>query len=144
MKSSAWSGWIGFTGCLVLVIGIANFIEGLIAVIRGQYYVLTSSQVIVFDVKTWGWIMIIWGIIVTLAGLGLLAGAGWARWFTIIVGIAHVLHAARLPRRRAVPAVGADGADADRDHALRPARPLGRRGPGLSGRDHRGGRRPPR
>jgi hypothetical protein len=86
MKSSAWSGWIGFTGCLVLVIGIANFIEGLIAVIRGQYYVLTSSQVIVFDVKTWGWIMIIWGIIVTLAGLGLLSGAGWARWFTIFVG----------------------------------------------------------
>ncbi len=86
MKSSTWSGWIGFTGCLVLVIGIANFIEGLIAVIRGQYYVLTSSQVIVFDVKTWGWIMILWGIIVTLAGLGLLSGAGWARWFTIFVG----------------------------------------------------------
>lgn len=87
MKSSTWSGWIGFTGCLVLVIGIANFIEGLIAVIRGQYYVLTASQVIVFDVKTWGWIMILWGIIVTLAGLGLLSGAGWARWFTIFVGL---------------------------------------------------------
>jgi hypothetical protein len=87
MKSSTWSGWIGFTGCLVLVIGVANFIEGLIAVIRGQYYVLTSSQVIVFDVKTWGWIMILWGIIVAFAGLGLLAGAGWARWFAIIVGM---------------------------------------------------------
>ncbi len=89
MKSSTWSGWIGFAGCLVLVIGLATFIEGLIAVIRGQYYVLTSSQIIVFDVKTWGWIMIIWGIIIALAGLGLLAGAGWARWFTIIVGIVN-------------------------------------------------------
>ncbi|HEX4521824.1 MAG TPA: hypothetical protein VH063_19780 [Gaiellaceae bacterium] len=86
MKSSTWSGWIGFTGCLVLVIGVANFIEGLIAVIRGSYYVLTPSQVIVFDVKTWGWIMILWGIIVALAGLALLAGQGWARWFTIFVG----------------------------------------------------------
>jgi hypothetical protein len=91
MKSSTWSGWIGFTGCLVLVIGVANFIEGLIAVIRGQYYVLTSSQVIVFDVKTWGWLTLLWGIILVLAGLALFAGAEWARWVTIILASINLL-----------------------------------------------------
>lgn len=84
-RSNAWSGWIGFAGLLMIVIGGLDFFEGLIAVIRGQYYVLAANQIVVFDVSTWGWVMMIWGVIVVLAGLGLLAGSGWARWFTIIV-----------------------------------------------------------
>jgi hypothetical protein len=84
-RSSTWSGWIGFAGWLMVIIGALDFFEGLIAVIRGQYYVLTANQIIVFNVKTWGWITLIWGIVVVLAGLGLLSGSGWARWFTIVV-----------------------------------------------------------
>lgn len=48
--------------------------------------VLTPSQIIVFDLTTWVWITPVCGIVVGLAGLGLLSGAGWARWVTIIVG----------------------------------------------------------
>jgi hypothetical protein len=84
-RSSTWSGWIAFAGWLTLLIGVLDFFEGLIAVIRGQYYVLTANQIIVFDVRTWGWITLVWGIVVVLAGLGLLSGSGWARWFAIVV-----------------------------------------------------------
>jgi hypothetical protein len=84
-RSSSWSGWIGFAGWLMVIIGALDFFEGLIAVIRGQYYVLTANQIIVFDVRTWGWITLVWGIVVVLAGLGLLSGSGWARWFAIVV-----------------------------------------------------------
>jgi hypothetical protein len=86
-----WTGWIGFAGWLMLIVGTLDFIEGLIAVIRGQYYVLTPNQIIVFDIKTWGWITLIWGIVVFLAGLSLLGGSGWARWFTIVVGSLNVI-----------------------------------------------------
>jgi hypothetical protein len=89
-RSNAWSGWIGFAGILMIVIGGLDFFEGLIAVIRGQYFVLTANQIVVFDLTTWGWIMMIWGVIVVLAGMGLLAGSGWARWFTIIVAALNV------------------------------------------------------
>jgi hypothetical protein len=82
---SRWSGWIVFAGWMMIIIGALDFFEGLIAVIRGQYYVLTAEQIIVFDVRTWGWITLIWGIVVALAGLGLLSRSGWARWFTIVV-----------------------------------------------------------
>jgi hypothetical protein len=84
-RSNAWSGWVGFAGLLMIVIGGLDFFEGLIAVIRGQYFVLTANQLILFDFTTWGWIMMVWGVIVVLAGMGLLSGSGWARWFTIIV-----------------------------------------------------------
>jgi hypothetical protein len=80
------TGWIAFAGWLMVIIGSLDFFQGLIAVIRDKYYVLTPNQIIVFDLTTWGWITLIWGIVIGLAGLALLAGAGWARWFTIVVG----------------------------------------------------------
>jgi hypothetical protein len=87
VKSSGfWSGWVGFAALLMIVMGFLDFFQGLIAVIRDRYYVLTPQQIIVFDLTTWGWITLFWGIIVALAGFALLSGAGWARWFTIIAG----------------------------------------------------------
>jgi hypothetical protein len=80
-----WAGWVWFAGLFMIVIGFLDFFQGLIGVIRDKYYVLTPQQIIVFDLTTWGWIMLIWGIIVALAGFALLAGQGWARWFTIVV-----------------------------------------------------------
>ena len=85
-RNSTWTGWIGFAGWLMIIIGTLDFFEGLIAVIRGQYYVLTPNQIVVFDLRTWGWVTLFWGIVVGLSGLGLLSGGGWARWFTIVVG----------------------------------------------------------
>jgi hypothetical protein len=84
-KNGTMSGWIAFAGWMALVIGFLDFFEGLIAVIRGQYYALTPTHIIVVDMRTWGWVMMIWGIVLVLAGLGLFSGAGWARWFTIVV-----------------------------------------------------------
>ena len=56
-----------------------------------QYYALTSSGVIVFDVRTWGWITLLWGIAIVLAGMALLAGAEWARWLTIVLVSLNIL-----------------------------------------------------
>jgi len=70
----------------MIIIGSIDAFEGLIAIIRGQYYLLTSQSIILFDVKTWGWITLLWGIVVALAGVGLLSGAGWARWTAIFIG----------------------------------------------------------
>ena len=80
-----WSGWVVFAGWLMIVIGSIDFFQGLIAIIRDKYYLLTPSQILVFDLTTWGWVMLIWGIVVALAGLGLLSGSGFARWITIVI-----------------------------------------------------------
>ena len=90
--NSRWGGWISFAGMLMIVVGSLDFFEGLIAVIRGQYFVLTANQIVVFDMRTWGWITMIWGAVVILAGLALVARAGWARWFAIVVGMVSLVH----------------------------------------------------
>jgi len=79
------AGWIGFAGMLMLIIGGIDFFQGLIALFEDEYYLVTQSGFLVVDLTTWGWIMLLWGVLLVLAGLGLLAGQGWARWFTIVV-----------------------------------------------------------
>ena len=81
---TAWTGWIGFAAIMLALIGSITFFEGLVAIFRDEYYVVTGKQVLVFDVTTWGWIMLFWGVLLFLAGLGLAARSGWARWFAII------------------------------------------------------------
>jgi hypothetical protein len=85
------AGWIGFAAIMMLIVGMLTFFEGLVAVVRDNYYVLTPQQIIVFDVSTWGWIMLIWGTVLVLAGLGLGSGAGWARWLAVVLASLNVL-----------------------------------------------------
>jgi hypothetical protein len=89
-RSSVWTGWVGFAAIVMIVIGALDFFQGLIAVIRGQYYVVTAEQILLFDFRTWGWIMMVWGVIVVLAGFGLLSGSAWSRWFTIVIAGVNV------------------------------------------------------
>jgi len=85
------AGWIVFTATMMMLIGSIDFFEGLIAVIRKQYYVVTPSQVVVFNMTTWGWLMLLWGIVLFLAGLALWSGMSWARWFAIVVCSINVI-----------------------------------------------------
>jgi hypothetical protein len=86
MNSKSMAGWIGFAGILMLIVGSIDFFQGLIALFEDEYFVVTRSGYLVVDLTAWGWIMLIWGVLLVLAGLGLLGGQGWARWFAIVVG----------------------------------------------------------
>jgi len=86
-NSGAWSGWIAFAGLLMVVIGSLDFFAGLVAIINDRYYTVTRDQmVLIHDVSHWGWVTLLWGIVIVLAGFGLLAGSSWARVFAIIAG----------------------------------------------------------
>ena len=85
MNSKSMAGWIGFAGTLMLIIGSIDFFQGLIALFEDEYFVVTRSGFLVVDLTGWGWIMLIWGVLLVLGALGLLTAQSWARWFTIVV-----------------------------------------------------------
>jgi hypothetical protein len=85
MNSKSMAGWIGFAGMLLLIVGAIDFFQGLIALFEDEYFVVTASGFLVVDLTAWGWIMLIWGVLLVCAGLGLIAAQGWARWFAIVV-----------------------------------------------------------
>jgi hypothetical protein len=90
-EKSSMAGWIGFAGIVMLIVGSVDFFQGLIAIIDDDYFVPTRAGFLVVDLTTWGWLMLFWGALLALAGLALLAGQGWARWFTIVVVSLNVL-----------------------------------------------------
>ena len=90
MNSRSMAGWIGFAGMLMLIIGGIDVFQGLIALIKDDYYVVTQSGFLAVDLTTWGWVLLIWGVLLIFAGLGLIGGQGWARWFTIVLVAANI------------------------------------------------------
>jgi hypothetical protein len=88
MNSKSMAGWIGFAGILMLIIGTIDVFQGIIALAKDDYFIVTPSGFLAVSLTSWGWTLLIWGAVLILAGLGLLAGQSWARWFTIVaVGV---------------------------------------------------------
>jgi hypothetical protein len=84
-------GWISFASIMMILIGVLDFFEGLIAVIQQNYLVVTSTQIVVWDVRTWGWITMIWGVALALIGLALLSGSEFARWVGVVLVALNIL-----------------------------------------------------
>ena len=82
---SSMAGWIGFAAIVMMILAGIDVIQGLIALFEDEYYVVSRSGFLAVDLTTWGWALLIWGLLLALAGFGLLAAKGWARWFTIIL-----------------------------------------------------------
>jgi hypothetical protein len=77
------SGWAVFAGVMLLVVGGLDALYGLAAILNNEVVVVGGHGVIVADISTWGWVTMIVGIVVALAGAGLLAGMSSARWAAV-------------------------------------------------------------
>ena len=75
-------GWVTFATVMLGLAGIWNFVDGILAVSGSRVYVGTETFVF-SNLNTWGWIIMILGILQGLAALALLSGSEFARWFAI-------------------------------------------------------------
>jgi len=89
---TGWVGWIAFAGTMMLLLGTFHVIQGLIALFQNEYYLVGANGLTVhLDYTAWGWTHVVLGILVVLAGLGLLAGQMWARVFAVILAFASAV-----------------------------------------------------
>jgi hypothetical protein len=82
---SLWTGWVYFGGAMMVMLGVFNLIEGLVALFNDEYYVATPQGLLVFDITGWGWIQLILGIVSIAVGIGVFTGATWARICGVIL-----------------------------------------------------------
>jgi hypothetical protein len=87
-QTSGWAvGLILFAAILMIMTGVFQALEGLIAIFENEFYVATRNYLFQFDATTWGWIHLVVGVLVAFAGWGLLSGRTWARAVAITLAV---------------------------------------------------------
>jgi hypothetical protein len=83
------SGWVTglalFAGVMMLVTGILDLCQGIVAVLTNDLIVTTPRYAFRFDAASWGWIHIVLGALIALGGLGVLRGTLWGRVAGIVL-----------------------------------------------------------
>ena len=86
-KPTGWVGWIYFAGLLMLMVGFFQSIAGFVALFKEDFYITTANNLLVFDYSQWGWIHLIWGIILILSSFSLMAGQMWGRILAVFLAV---------------------------------------------------------
>lgn len=91
-EPTGWVGWILFAGVVMIVMGAFHAIQGLVALFKQEYFIVGENGLIVAnDFDTWGWVHLIAGIVVVLAGFALLGGQMWARVVAVILAVVSAM-----------------------------------------------------
>ena len=78
------SGLIIFAVALLIILGVFNLIYGIAAIARSHVFV-ANAHFVFGDLRAWGWVALIVGVLQLLAGIGVMAGNQLARWFAVAV-----------------------------------------------------------
>ena len=91
---SGWAiGWTAFAGIMMVMGGVWWIISGIVAIANEDFFVVGEEYIFQFSTTTWGWIHLILGIVILLAGFYLFTGAVWARTVGVIIGVVWALAA---------------------------------------------------
>ena len=87
-----------FAAVMMMMVGAFQALYGLVALFNDTFYVVGQKWTFTFDITLWGWIHLLVGLLVVLAGVFLLAGATWARIVGVVVAsVSAVLNFMSLP-----------------------------------------------
>jgi hypothetical protein len=85
-EMTAWTGWVVFASCMMILLGIFQAIEGLVAIFDDGFYRVTASGLVVnVDYTVWGWVHLLLGVLIIASGVGVLTGNVAARAVAVIL-----------------------------------------------------------
>lgn len=83
VADEAGAGWVLFSGAMIFLVGLINFVYGIAAIDNSQFYV-GNAEYVVSDLNTWGWFLLVVAIVQVAAGVGIWMGSGLAVWIGIV------------------------------------------------------------
>jgi len=82
-------GWRFFAGIVMLLLGILNLIDGLIAITDSDVFeknlAASPSLPVTDNMTVWGWVILILGFVMTVLAFPVIVGFSWARFAGIAV-----------------------------------------------------------
>jgi hypothetical protein len=77
-------GWVLFAGIMIMLVGFLNIVYGIAAIDGSSFFTDEGRYVIFTDLNTWGWILLIVGILQLIAAFSI-----WSRnVYGRIIGVA--------------------------------------------------------
>ncbi len=76
-------GLLMFAVAMMALAGTWAVIEGIAAIASSKVFVANTTFVF-SDLKTWGWIVLLLGVLLLLAAFTVFTGSQFARWFGIV------------------------------------------------------------
>jgi hypothetical protein len=83
------SSYSNFAGIFLFVVGLFNVLEGFMTLWRKEYF--EGADLVVSNLQTWGWAMLIIGVVQVLAGWLVLSRSSVGRWVGIIIIVISML-----------------------------------------------------
>jgi len=89
---SAWVGWIAFAAVCLSLLGSFHVVQGVAALVDGDYFpVVGHGPVTDLSLTAWGWVHLLGGAVLIVAGLCVFAGQVWARTVGVLVAAASLV-----------------------------------------------------
>lgn len=98
--SGAAIGWTMFAGTLMLLAGFFGMIAGFAGILNDEVYGIVPAigtsttgdfYFLQLDTTTWGWVHLLVGLILLLAGFAVFRGAVWARTVGVLLAAGNML-----------------------------------------------------
>jgi hypothetical protein len=88
---------IVFAAVLLGMLGLFNIIDGIAAIARSSVFI-AGAHYVIGDLRTWGWVALILGVLQALVSIGVLAGNQVARWTGVaLIGLNAIGQMVFLP-----------------------------------------------
>ncbi len=84
-QTTGWVGWGVFAATMMIIGGSLNAFYGLIAAVNDDWTVWTNRGSVYLDLSQWGWVHMVVGGLVVIAGLGVLTGNILARTVGVLI-----------------------------------------------------------
>ena len=77
------TGWWVFAGILLMIAGVLDVIWGIAAIGNSKFFTANATY-IVSGLNTWGWIVLLIGVLQLFAAFSLFSGGSFGRWVGIL------------------------------------------------------------
>jgi hypothetical protein len=75
-------GLVTFAGVMLLIAGVLNTLYGIAAIDKANFYI-NDAKYVFGDLQTWGWFLVVLGVVQLLAAFAIWRGTAWGRWFGV-------------------------------------------------------------
>jgi hypothetical protein len=86
-----WTGWVVSAVVMMILGGLLGAMFGLVAIVNDDWVVFENSDAVSIDLTGWGWIHLIVGVVLVLAGFGVFSGNVIARAVGVLVAAVSLI-----------------------------------------------------